>query len=463
MNATEISKNPDLDRLSIRLKNQITNGRDDLRDCFRDLNEALNSGKGKKATVHLSIITYAARAALEYDNSTAVLLRAIEFLPSKATSEDVMLGAIKVPRSPARDKLIYGLAGFSETPLSPNLSFELAKTFGKDFPHLGTAVWDWNRFRHSDSNWCRWWGSLCQEIVYSFIPSQDEVARTVLDDLIIRIESLQGTPSRVLGPLVLFLFSRENPGLNTDQRERLAKTATALQARHLIDGPTVIQIPQTLGNIPTVSEQSGPVTSVPSLSLDGISPKVIHSLSLLRDELQTIGQESARDQMRLAELELECNRFRAELEDALRKETRFKNELGYLNLQMKETNSSLQREKETAKNLKERVERMDHQMNQVMAERDLKLRDLQDAKEAYIRLDKQCAQEKEDLHTQIFTGLHLELQEPWKSMALMLKMVVQGEREARHLVSMWNQFDETLTRIIGREIGHPVDSTSKET
>jgi DNA anti-recombination protein RmuC len=83
-------------------------------------------------------------------------------------------------------------------------------------------------------------------------------------------------------------------------------------------------------------------------------------------------------------------------------------------------------------------------------------KELRTAKEDYERLSHRSDQDLGQIRQHVLDGLHMDLRETWELMARMLEKVLQGQREPRHLASVWNQLDEILWSRLGTS-GYPVD------
>jgi hypothetical protein len=71
------------------------------------------------------------------------------------------------------------------------------------------------------------------------------------------------------------------------------------------------------------------------------------------------------------------------------------------------------------------------------------------------RSDQQLSQ----IRQHITDEFDMNVRGTWELMARMLGKVMEGEREPRHLASVWNQLDEIVWSRLGRS-GYPVDEAS---
>lgn len=74
--------------------------------------------------------------------------------------------------------------------------------------------------------------------------------------------------------------------------------------------------------------------------------------------------------------------------------------------------------------------------------------ELTEAREAYIRLDKQMQAEKAELRSQTLLGVWLDIQEPCQDMAPVLRMALDGQRTIEDVTRFWNRLTEALGRAL---------------
>jgi hypothetical protein len=456
-----------LDALSDELPTALGTGGDALRECVQRLDREVRSRYKKDALQQ--VIARIGTAAASHPNPLSVFNRALECLDTPPVPETVIRGLLLRERAGPPDELLTDALVWSLMPssgdgkgvrevsvASASLLRLLKRHLGEHFPDLGLTVWNRAGSQTNHAGWCEAWATMARLILTASEEQPRRNRQETANRYAEAICSAGPGPVRALTPFLLFLAGEMGP-----LSERITGVIRASplganllrQVRELLGASSAVQPPA--GSSP---QEANAETARTGTEFGGLPESVelavgallsgVRSLqdahNALQKELTTARQERASFESQVAQLSESVDALTGErdrLAAALVKADKDRDSEQRRADALDRTNSELRRE-----------------LAEAIAVRGALEGDVRAAREDYDRLRNRSAMDMGQLRQHVLDEVHREVLELWQLMARMLEKVIEGEREPRHLASVWNQLDAILAEQLGKA-GHPVGGT----
>jgi hypothetical protein len=474
--STTLNGPGDLDQLVEELSANITSGGKSLRECLVRLDQVVRSRFRKDALQQLVARIGSAAAARE--NALGLFLGALNHLPASVTPETAIRGLLVRKTPPAGDELLHDLIVWCLVPdeggrdggrkaqppepfvFSTSLLRELKRGLGDQFPLLGTRVWDRAVERRRSPCWCEAWARMCLDILRHAGAAGNR--RTHLaEQYVERICQVDAEGAGSVVGLLLFLKVEMGPlGAPVASRVRQAPVGRELarQVGDLVAQPVAVPAPAADGPRTAVSEpdaasvSSGtqPTAAVPAeAGFEGLPEEVEASVKSLIQSLRTLfqAQQASTDELPL--LRQQRQQLQEEVEQ-------LRTALRRLEDGQRELRADLDRARDERDSERRGRQELEQAHAALRAASERQEKELRTAREDYERLAHRSDQDLGQVRQHVLDALHMDLRETCELMARMLEKVLQGQREPRHLASVWNQLDEILWGRLGTS-GYPVD------
>jgi hypothetical protein len=438
----------DLDPLLEDLSATITVGGDTLRECLTRLDHALRTRYRKDALQQL--VARVGSAAAERENAFGLFIRAVHQLHMPVTPETAIRGLLLRRMPGGGDELLCDLLvsclvpdtgskdGARKGPalevfvLSAPLLRDLKRSLGGQFPLLGVHVWDRARDQRSSPCWCEAWTRMSLDVLQYAIPAGKERRPDLAEPYAERLCQAEPAAARRMVSLLLFLKEEMGPlGEQVASRIRQAPVGAEL-VRQVSD----LVVPPAVGAEGLLADLPEPVEA-------GLKSLLTYLRSLVQAQKTSAEELPALRQAR-QQVQEEVDQLRTALRSLEERQETLQSEL-----------ARAREDRDAERRSREEVE---HAHAALQAASGRQEKELRTTREDYERLAHRSDQDLGQIRQHVLDALHMDLRETWELMARMLEKVLQGQREPRHLASVWNQLDEILWGRLGTS-GYPVDES----
>lgn len=473
-NTSPGSTGPDrLERLKEELPTALASGGDALKDCLKRLDAEVRA-RFKKDVSH-QIIARIGTASVTQSNPFPVLMGALNTLGLSVPPETVIRGLLLREKSDTPDELlldafVWGLTPSggevqgSESDGAPNFIAQLRtlkRHFGANFSALGLQIWDRTREQKNQPEWCEAWASFSRAI----LRTSQELPKRVQQDLSNRyadcVSQAGAGSAGTLTSFLLFLVGELAP-FSAEVASRIRHAPVSLVLKHqtqgLLDAFSSVQAKAVVPTSPAplvVKETSGEADGRDASEFAGLPQHVELAVKSMLSYLRSLfsAQNTLADDLAAARKDRDALGVQlGEQRDSARKlaeeNERFCAELDAARDQRDSERGRAQELERTNAALK-------GELAEVTASREGLQKEIQAGKEDYERLLGRSDQDIGQLRQHVLDGVYTEIRDFWQIMAKMLEKVARGEREPRHLPSVWNQLDAVLADKLGKP-GQPV-------
>lgn len=462
-----------LDTLRDELRTALGTGGDALRDCVKRLDREVRSRYKKDALQQ--VIARIGTAAALHSNALTVFNRALDFLDVPLAPETIIRGLLLRERTASpddllTDALVWSLMptggdgkGAREVPVASVPMLRLLKRqLGEHFPYLGLTVWNRASNQTTHAGWCEAWATMSRLVLTTSEELLRQKRQEISDRYAEAICKTGPSPAPPLTPFLLFLAGELGPlseritsvirtsplGANLLRQVReLLGTSSAAHAPTGSPSPP-LGVPETKAEAePTGKEFSGLPESV-ELAVRSL----LSGVRSLQDAHNVLQEDLATARRERASFEGQVNQLTESVNDLTADRARLASAL-----------AKAREERDAEQSRAEALDRANVELRRELAEA-LAVRsglegEIRAAREDYDRLRSRSALDIGQLRQHVLDEVHREVHEHWQLMARMLEKVIEGEREPRHLASVWNQLDAILAEQLGKG-GHSVGGAS---